>query len=617
MSLLAFVIACGAGAVIGLADRPSGRIGRLVGLACLAAAFVAALVVGPATRLTIGDVTLAGSEYSGLFLACVAGSGLLLGLVALVSGWSGELIPAGLAAFAGLAVALTAADPGVALLAAAAGATTGSLVIAGASRGTALGFSGVAGMPIRNLEDDGRLAEARTVGLVAVGLVVAAIAILRPPWNGLSDGAVFGVAYLGLGLAFAVRSGAVPFHVPAAHLRRTAVPLSPALLLVWIPAGLGILAVGWSATTFGLRADWLNTAALGVQIVAVATLVLGPLAALVHDELEEVAVYSIVADASFVLLAMAARTDAAAEPARLWLLVFVAAKTGLVAWTAAVSRAFGTSDLNRLRGWMRRTPLLGLALVVIVVAAVGWPGSAVYDARATLIRLALPDWLQFLFAASIVLALASCARLLIIGLRSPSEEVRASRSELPRLSAARTSLIEAAVADSTPSVDPLSAGVTAAIETETVVEMMSSVEPAAAPNVDPNGVEPATITASEPLPRQRPARTFAGVWRLNRTPAVSVIVVCGAALAAVMAFGGLGATNASHFGIPLDTAAHATPTRVPTQPPPPTPKPTPAPTFAPRPSGGPSGSVAPTAVPSSSASPPPGSTSAPAQGNTK
>ena len=414
MSLLAYLAACGIGAVAALALRPVPPLARLAGLGGLGVAFVAALLVGPATRLTIGEVTLCGSEFSGFFLACAAGSALLLCVIGLATRNSEELAPAALASFAGLAVAMTSSDPAVALVAGAAAATAGALLM-------------IHSAPVGG-EDDGRLAELRTAGVVAVGLGLAAMAIVRPAWNGQNDGPVFGPAFLGLGLALAVRGGAVPFHVPAARLGRTAAPLSPALLLVWVPAGLGILAISWSATTFGIKSDWLNVAVSVVQTVALATLILGGLAALVHDELEEVVAYSILADASFVLLAMAARTDAAAEPARLWLLVFLVAKTGLAAWAAAVSRAFGTSNLDSLRGWLRRTPILGLALVAILIATLGWPGSAVYEARASIFSLALPDGLQFLFTASIVISVAVVGRLLVYGLLSPSVDVRSARS---------------------------------------------------------------------------------------------------------------------------------------------------------------------------------------------
>ena len=150
--------------------------------------------------------------------------------------------------------------------------------------------------------------------------LIAAVAVLRPAWTGQNDSAIFVLGVLGVGVAIAVRGGAVPFHGPAARLRTRATPLASALLLVWMPAGLGVLAISWSALAFHVGGEAMNAVVLLLQTIAVATLVLGAVGALVHDELEEVAAYSIVQDGAFVLLALTARGDAAAEPARLWLL---------------------------------------------------------------------------------------------------------------------------------------------------------------------------------------------------------------------------------------------------------------------------------------------------------
>lgn len=636
MSLGMFLVVCGTGTVLGLADRQSGRIGRWAGPIGLLAALAAALFIGSTTRVTIGDVDLVGSQYSGRFLACAAGSALLACLVAMASGWPDRLAPAALVSFAGLAVATTAVDSGVALAAGAASATAGAIVIV---------RSTPRGQPV-----DGRLAEIRTIAVVAAALLLAAVAVLRPAWNAASDAPVFVLAFFGLGIALAIRSGAVPFHVPAARLRHVAAPLAPALLLVWIPAGVGLLTISWSATTFGIRNDWLNAAVAVVQTVAVATLVLGALAALVHDELEEIAAYSIVADSGFVLLALASRSDAAAEPARLWLLVFVAAKTGLVAWAAATSRAFGTSHLGRLRGWLRRTPLLGLALVAIAVATLGWPGSAVYEARSTLIRLALPAQLQFLFVVAMVLSVACYGRLLAVGLLPSTEDVRTARSERPRWVAGPSRPPRSPAAR--PETAPTSATISVAGGAEAELAAAPAVGEAAEMQAVPAASKrrrsrtaalalptPAVTAAArgadesagvgslaappDSAPDQVPAdaapvrpsfrHRLVLAWRFNRTLEVSLVVVVGAALAVALGFGGLGAADASRFGMPLDTAARATPT--PTPPPTPAFTPTPLPTLAPpatalpSSSGGPSGSVAP------SASPSPVKTLAPARGN--
>lgn len=634
MTVLLFLLACGVGAAIGLADRPSSRIGRLAGLASLAVAFVAALLIGSTTRTTVGDVTFAGSEYSRLFLACAAGSALLLCVVALASGWSGQLAPAALISFGGLAVAATATDPAVALTAGAAAATAGALVIV---RTTPL-----------SVETDGRLAEIRTIGHVVGGFLFATIAILRPAWAGNNDSPVFALAFFCLAIAIAVRSGAVPFHVPAAHLLHSATSMAPALLLVWIPAGLGLLALSWSATTFGIRSDWLNAAVAGVQAVAVATIVLGALAALTHDEIEEVVAYSIVGDAGFLLLAFAARNDAAAEPARLWLLVFIAAKTSLVAWAAAISRAFGTSNLARLRGWLRRTPLLGLALVTIAVATLGWPGGAVYEARSTLVRLALPGRLQLVFAGAIVLSLAYYGRLLLIGGRSPSEDVRIAGGERPRWAAGSSRPGKAPPAETATTAAP-SARETSGVESaparkgrrgSLTASTLLPTQTAKATAIDSGSVDGGraidgmadaagtggsgadSAAASSSALNGAPAgehettlsltRRLAIAWARNRTLEVSLVVVGGTALAAALAFGGLGGTNAARFGIPLDVAAHATPT--PTPLPTLASTPTPLPTLAPRPAELPSGSASPSSSTQPSPSASPQRSTAPARG---
>jgi len=648
MSLLVFLLACGLGAGLSLAVRPNQVLGRLAGFAGLLVAFAASLEIGSATSLTLGDVTLVGTSYSGLFLACALGSALLVCVVALAAGWPDELAPAALASFAGLAIALTARDSSVALAAGAAAATAGALVILRAA-------------PAKGLPD-GRLAEIRTIGLVAVALMLAGLTVNRPPWSDPGDGPILVIVFLGLAGALAVRSGAVPFHVPASHLGQTAQAFAPAVLLVWIPAGLGLLALSWSATVFGRSGDLIDEAVGLVQIVAVATIVLGGLAALVHDELEEVVAYSIVADAGFLLLALAARTDAAAQPARLWLLVFVAAKTGLVAWAAALARAFGTSNLARLRGWLRRTPLLGIALVVIALATVGWPGSDVYQSRSTLVSLALPGALQFLPILAVALTVAYSGRLLVIGVLAPTANVAGTYGERPRwvaLAAAAIdaegtgfagpgsmapseSAVDATAIASVPAPDPQRApepaqtgrrrrgSQAAAASNPTVAAAVpagaseaSAAGDAAAP-ADPSapvsppdsrqpgdGANPYGPSAEPPRKRSPMRPQLAAAWQLNRTLEVSLVVIAGTFLAVVLAFGGFGAPEAATSGIPLDRAAHATPTPTPV-PSPSTPAATAMPSLVPFPSGSPapSASVSPSPVPT------PLKTSGPAQGDT-
>ena len=585
MTLVAFLAVCAGGAALSQLTGTSHRLGPLVALAGLVAACAAALLIGPTDGVTIGEVRLSGSTYASTFLAAAAAAGLLLWLVGLGSGRPDRLVPGALAAFGGLGVALTATDPGVALTAAAAAAATGTAV---SVRSWTSGE-----------KPDNHLSEARTMALLVGSLLFAAIAVSRPGWTD-QDGPVFVVGLLGLGAALAVRSGSIPFHVPAARLAKHGPSMAPALLLVWIPSGIGLVAVSWSATTFGLRGDWLAATVTAIQIVAVATLILGAVGALLHDDLTEIAVYSIVGDSGFILLALASRNAGAAEPARLWLLAFLAAKTGFVAWAAAASHAFGAADLRELRGWLRRTPLLGLALIAIAAATVGWPGSPVYEARATLIDLALPSSLGFLGAAAIALALLCYGRLLFAGLLTPSDVVRAAVGERPRWSPARFpgDAQATATAQGTAAATTAEPEATApkpkrrASRTAAAAELLpAATAPLAAsplsaspPDASPPDASPpddATTAPESPAgPELRDRLVLA--WGLNGTLRVSFAVLAAAVLALTLAFGGLGASNASRGGIPFDAAANSTPR--------PTPSPTPAPTPSPEPTIAPIGS---------------------------
>jgi NADH:ubiquinone oxidoreductase subunit 5 (subunit L)/multisubunit Na+/H+ antiporter MnhA subunit len=334
---------------------------------------------------------------------------------------------------------------------------------------------------------------------------------------------------------------------------------------------------------------------------------------MLHDEIEEIVAYSIIQDTGFILLALTARDADAAQPARLWLLAFILAKSALVAWAATTSWAFGSSNLGDLRGWLRRSPILGLALAGIVLATLGWPGSDVFEARGTLVRLGLPDSVHFLGTAAILLSLAYYLRLMAVGLLTPSAVVRGAAGDRPRWHPA---------------------GVEAANEAaEVIAAEAAPVAVAAATEVAPIADAAVAQPASRPADDEGPARSHRRhvsfghqlrvAWRLNRPLQASLLVLGIAAVAAAVAFGGFGAAGASQSGITLDQAAgpianpsaidnggeptpeasvEATPTITFTPLPSPTPAATAAPSASSSATAAPSASSSATAAPSASSS---------------
>ena len=517
MTLITFLLICVAGMLLTLLTMPFARLSRLVALGSLAGALAAAVLLNPNDSVTLGEVTLATTWFGGFFLSALAASSLLLCVIGLATGWPERLAPAVLATMAGVGVAISSTDPTVALIAAAA-ATAPAALVASRVRSTPLGTTvGVA--------------ELRTLALVVSASVLAAVTILNTNWNSDDPTFVLALAFLVVAAAVAVRSGAVPFHVPAALLSRSGEGLGLVLSLVWIPTGFGLIALSWNASIFGVPGDWLDRAVVVVQMVAIATLILGAVGAMLHDEIEEIVVYSIVQDTGFILLALTARSEDAAQPARLWLLAFVIAKSALVAWAATASWAFESSNLGELRGWLRRAPILGIALVVIVAATLGWPGSPVFEARGTLVGLGLPDPLHFIGTAAILLSLAYYARLLAVGLLTPTETVRRAGGDWPHWPHLARETDESASPDAV----------------------------AVLANLAELGDETSASDDDEGVPHRRPKlylrHRLTAAWRLNRPLQTSLLVLGTATIAAIVAFGGFGASDASQSGITLDDAA--------------------------------------------------------------
>jgi len=407
------------GAVLGLAERQPGRIGRWAGPICLLAALGLPSshwfdnarfdrgrrpgrkrVRRPIPRLCsrIGAASVSGGNGFGLARSTRA---------------------AALVAFGGLAVATTAwmrrRPRGRRRI----GDRRSYLIV----RST-----------LRADEASGRLAEIRTIAVVAEPLLLAAVTVLRPAWNAPVT-ARFRGGFLEPGIALAVRSGAVPFHVPAARLGHVAAPLAPALLLVWIPGR------RWAPGDQLERDDVRDPQRLAecrggvVQTVAVATLVLGSLAALVHDELEEVA-----PTRSWPIRASCCSPWPRAVTPRPNLPACGSSssspQTALVAWAAATSRAFATSHLGRLRGWLRRTPLLGLTLVSLPRhSRLAWRRP--FTRRGHPSPAGPPRSAAVLFVVTMILSIACYGRLLGVGLLAPTDDVSTARSERPHWSAVR------------------------------------------------------------------------------------------------------------------------------------------------------------------------------------
>jgi NADH:ubiquinone oxidoreductase subunit 2 (subunit N) len=445
VSQLPFLMVTIVAATLCLVARRRPQLEVPVGLGGLAVATVAALVIAPGDvlRLGSGEVLLA-TAYGRLFLLLGAGLGLVLGVVALMTSWQPNLPAAMLVGLAGMGLGLSLTDPLIALLVLLGSAVAVALVSLDAS---------VSAAGVRVV-----VRQVRTIALAGV-LAYVAVAWAAPALSGIgSDPAAFGLADLAIVLAVALRFGAVPFHRPVARLTDTAPGLAIPLVLVWGPAALAVVVLG---ATDGSAMTFLVPSGIGQAVivaVAGASLVLGAVGAWLQDDLEHVLGYSIIQDAGFVLLGLAIGGPDAHEPARVWLLIMLTTKTAFAAWVTVVEARFRTGRLPELHGWARRSPLLAIALVGIVVATIGAPGLLAWSVRASLVQGAAGGPLQAILLLAGLASLVYYARIGLVGLGRPSLLVAAAPTDRPVAAARTGTAIEAVQAGWRTNRAPIAAG---------------------------------------------------------------------------------------------------------------------------------------------------------------
>ena len=135
------------------------------------------------------------------------------------------------AGFGALGLALSIGDSIIALVAILAGALVGSLVTL--TRPVTAGNVQVASREFRAIAVAGAMA---LVGMAWIARPLGALA---------EEPTVFGLAYLAVALAAAIRFGEIPFHRWAARLSDSAPEIALPLLLAWAPAGFAVVALAW------------------------------------------------------------------------------------------------------------------------------------------------------------------------------------------------------------------------------------------------------------------------------------------------------------------------------------------------------------------------------------
>jgi hypothetical protein len=420
VSLLAYLAVAAGGCLGCLLFRREPRLERAALLVALAGCLVVALGLDPSERLVLGDGQLLASRYLRLWLVAASSASLLLVLL-VAERLTRNASLALLGGCAAMALALASPEHGAALLVVSAGA---ALAVPAAAAGS--------DRPGQEL----RLATELLRSLcAAVALALPAVAALARDGLLLTPD-VLATATVASSLSVALRVGAVPFHRTSARTSERSPGAVVPLVVAWLPACFVLVAFAWQEAAIRPLEVGLGLVPATVTLLGLATLGVGAVVMLLQEDLAHLVGYSVIADVGFCLLALSAPGPEAWLELRVFLLLFVLAKTAAVAFAFAAGSALRTRRIAELDGWLRRAPLLGVGLVAILLATYGWPGSLAFEARQRLIELALgPGLPSVVGLAAAWLSLAGWLRLLAIGLRRPSPRVLATSGERPRLPA--------------------------------------------------------------------------------------------------------------------------------------------------------------------------------------
>jgi NADH-quinone oxidoreductase subunit N len=182
-------------------------------------------------------------------------------------------------------------------------------------------------------------------------------------------GVVFGLVFLVVGVAF--KLGAVPFHMWLPDVYEgapTSVTLfiSTAPKIAYFALALRLLAHGLAGSTV----EWSEM----LSALAILTLVVGNVVAIVQTNLKRMLAYSAISNVGFIVLGFVAGTPSGYTAALYYTLVYVLATLGSFGVILLASRkGYEADKLDDYKGLYQRDPLLALVMMVLMFSTAGVP----------------------------------------------------------------------------------------------------------------------------------------------------------------------------------------------------------------------------------------------------
>jgi NADH-quinone oxidoreductase subunit N len=184
-----------------------------------------------------------------------------------------------------------------------------------------------------------------------------------------SPGVILGLTFIVVAVAF--KLGAVPFHMWLPDVYEGA-PTSVTLFIGTAPK-LAYFGLALRLLAFGLPGAVLEWSRM-LAVLAVLTLIVGNVVAIVQSNLKRMLAYSTIANVGFIVLGFVAGTPDGYSAALYYTLVYVLVALGSFGVILLSSaKGFEADLLDDYKGLYRRDPLLAAAMMVLMFSTAGVP----------------------------------------------------------------------------------------------------------------------------------------------------------------------------------------------------------------------------------------------------
>ena len=220
-----------------------------------------------------------------------------------------------------------------------------------------------------------------------------------------SYGLLFGISLIVIALAFKV--GAVPMHLWIPDVYQGAPTPTTAFLSIGSKAAGFIVAMRILEPFLNSELTRNNTIFI-LMVIAAATLVVGNLAAIAQTNLKRLLAYSSIANAGFIVLALAAWSNGSASQLSTYQIVGFYLATYLIMTVAAlfamqsISQSTGSETIASLQGLAQTHPSLAYTLTIIFAALAGLPLTVGFYGKFYVFQAAVSNGLWLAVAAGFI-----------------------------------------------------------------------------------------------------------------------------------------------------------------------------------------------------------------------